>query len=152
MGSFYRSGHELVGVFKHGARPSRNNIELGKHGRNRSNVLSYPGVMGSGGRKKALAMHPTLKNTALIADLLLDASAPGDAILDGFGGSGTTMIAAEKMDRVAYLCELSPGYVDVAIQRFNALGATQAVLVGTGQTYAEVAAERLAQSSNEGEA
>lgn len=152
MGSFYRSGHELVGVFKHGSAPSRNNIELGKHGRNRSNVLSYPGVMGSGGRKKALKMHPTVKNTALIADLLLDASAPGDAILDGFGGSGTTMIAAEKMDRVAYLCELSPGYVDVAVQRFNALGGAQAVLAGTGQTYAEVAAERQAHSSSEGEA
>ena len=152
MGSFYRSGHELVGVFKHGAAPSRNNIELGKHGRNRSNVLSYPGVMGSGGRKKALKMHPTVKNVALIADLMLDASAPGDAILDSFGGSGTTLIAAEKMDRTAYLCELSPGYVDVTIQRFNALGGAQAVLASTGQTYAEVAAERQAQSSSQGDA
>lgn len=152
QGSFYRSGHELVGVFKHGSGPSRNNIELGKHGRNRSNVLSYPGVMGSGGRKKALKIHPPIKNLSLVADLLLDASAPGDAILDGFGGSGTTLIAAEKMDRVAYLCELSPGYVDVAVERFNAFGGAQAVLVATGQSFAEVAAERQAHLSSHGEA
>lgn len=142
LGSFYRSGHELVGVFRHGSGPSRNNIELGIHGRNRSNVLSYPGVMTSGGRKKALAMHPTVKNVAMLADLLLDASAPGDAILDCFGGSGSTLIAAEKTDRIAHLCEISPGFVDVAVDRFNALGVGEAQLVATGQTFAEVRAER----------
>lgn len=151
MGSFYRSAHELVGVFKYGNAPAINNIELGKHGRNRSNVLSYPGVMASGGRGKALAAHPTIKNIALIADLLLDASAPGDAILDSFGGSGTTLIAAEKMDRVAYLCELAPGYVDVTLERWRNLGLDEPVLAATGQTFTEVAAERLILSDGEGE-
>lgn len=142
MGSFYRSGHELVGVFKYGRGPARNNIQLGKHGRNRSNVLSYPGVMGSSGRKKALAMHPTVKNIALVADLMLDASAPGEAVLDSFGGSGTTLIAAEKTDRVAYLCELSPRYVDVTLERWRDLDLGEPVLAATGQTFSEVAAER----------
>jgi DNA modification methylase len=143
QGSFYRSGHELVGVFRHGSGKALNNIQLGAHGRNRSNVLSYPGVMGSGGRKKALAMHPSVKNVAMLADLLLDASAPGEGVLDSFGGSGSTLIAAEKTGRVAYLCELAPGYVDIAVERFNALGAEPARLAETGQTFAEVAAERL---------
>jgi DNA modification methylase len=142
MGSFYRSGHELVGVFKYGNAPTRNNIELGKHGRNRSNVLSYPGVMGSSGRKKALTMHPTVKNIALVADLMLDASAPGEAVLDSFGGSGTTLIAAEKTDRVAYLCELSPRYIDVTLERWRNLDLGEPVLAATGQTFSEVAAER----------
>ncbi len=144
QGSFYRSGHELVGVYKYGEAPSRNNIELGRHGRNRSNVLSYPGVMGSGGRKTALAMHPTVKNVAMLADLLLDASAPGDAVIDSFGGSGSTLIAAEKTGRRAYLCEISPIYVDVTVERFNALGLGEARLAATGQTFAEVHSERLA--------
>lgn len=143
MGSFYRSGHELIGVFKHGRAPSQNNIQLGRYGRNRSNVLSYPGVMGTASGKRALTLHPTVKNIAMIADLILDASAPGDNILDSFGGSGTTMIAAEKTDRTAYLCELSPAYVDVTVERFNALGGEQARLKSTGQTFEEVRAERL---------
>ncbi len=143
MGSFYRSGHELIGVFRHGTAPSQNNIQLGRYGRNRSNVLSYPGVMGTGSGKLALTLHPTVKNLALIADLILDASAPGDNILDSFGGSGTTMIAAEKTDRTAYLCELSPAYVDVTVERFNALGGEQALLRSTGQTFEEVRTERV---------
>lgn len=147
MGSFYRSGHELIGVFKHGRAPSQNNIQLGRYGRNRSNVLSYPGVMGTASGKRALTLHPTVKNIALVADLILDASAPGDNILDSFGGSGTTMIAAEKTDRTAYLCELSPAYVDVTVERFNALGGEQARLKGTGQTFEEVRAERLGPAS-----
>lgn len=142
MGSFYRSGHELIGVFKHGKGPSRNNIQLGAYGRNRSNVLSYPGVMGSRGRKKALAMHPTVKNVALIADLILDATAPGDNVLDSFGGSGTTLIAAEKTGRRAFVCELSPAYVDVILTRYEALGGPPVTLASTGQTFAEVRAER----------
>lgn len=143
LGSFYRSGHELIGVFKYGQAPSQNNIQLGRYGRNRSNVLSYPGVMGTASGKRALTLHPTVKNIAMIADLILDASSPGDNILDSFGGSGTTMIAAEKTDRTAYLCELSPAFVDVTVERFNALGGEQARLKSTGQTFEEVRAERL---------
>lgn len=131
-------------MFKHGKGPSQNNIQLGRYGRNRSNVLSYPGVMGTSSGKRALTLHPTVKNIALIADLMLDASAPGDNILDSFGGSGTTLIAAEKTDRTAFLCELSPAYVDVTVERFNALGGEQARLKSTGQTFEEVRAERLA--------
>lgn len=97
MGSFYRSAHELIGVFKHGSGKHINNVELGRHGRNRTNVLHYPGVNTfTKGRMKALELHPTLKPVALIADLILDASALGELILDPFGGSGTTLIAAEK--------------------------------------------------------
>lgn len=145
QGSFYRSGHELVGVFRHGDAAPRNNIMLGAHGRNRSNVLNYPGVRGKGGGgAKALALHPTVKNTAMIADLMLDASALGDAVLDSFGGSGTTLIAAEKVERTAFLCELSPGFVDVTLRRYEAFGVGPARLASTGQTFAEVAAERLA--------
>lgn len=143
MGSFYRSGHELVAVFKHGKAPHRNNIQLGKFGRNRSNVLSYPGITGTAGGKRALKLHPTIKNCAMIADLILDASAPGDNILDCFGGSGTTMIAAEKTDRNAFLCELSPQFVDVTVERFNALGGEEARLAATGQAFDEVRDERL---------
>ncbi|MBA3527376.1 MAG: ParB N-terminal domain-containing protein [Sphingomonas sp.] len=143
QGSFYRSGHELIGVFKYGEGPSQNNIQLGRYGRNRSNVLSYPGVMGTASGKRALTLHPTCKNIAMIADLMLDASSPGDNILDSFGGSGTTMIAAEKTDRTAYLCELSPAFVDVTVERFNALGGEQARLKSTGLTFEEVRAERL---------
>ena len=149
QGSHYRSGHELVGVFRHGDAPARNNIMLGKHGRNRSNVLMYPGVRGKGGGgAKALAMHPTVKNVAMIADLLLDASAPGEAVLDNFGGSGTTLIAAEKTDRTAYVCELAPGFVDVSVRRYDALRSEPARLVATGQTFAEVVAERTSEQGN----
>jgi hypothetical protein len=146
QGSFYRSGHELCAVFRHGEAAGRNNIMLGAHGRNRSNVLQYPGVRGKGGGgAKALAMHPTVKNIAMVADLLLDASAPGEAVLDSFGGSGSTLVAAEKVERTAYLCELSPGFVDVTLERFAALGGPKPVLVETGQTLAEVRRQRLAE-------
>jgi DNA modification methylase len=142
MGSFYRSAHELVAVFKHGEAPHQNNIALGRWGRNRSNVLHYPGVMGTAGGRRALKLHPTVKNVALVADLMLDASSPGDNILDSFGGSGTTLIAAEMVERTGFLCELSPNYVDVAVERYNRLGGEQARLAATGQTFAEVRAER----------
>lgn len=150
MGSFYRSGHELVAVFKHGQAPHQNHIQLGKFGRNRSNVLQYPGVMGTAGARRALKMHPTVKNLAMIADLLLDASSPGNNILDSFGGSGTTMIAAEKTERTAYLCELSPRYVDVAVERYNMLGGEPARIASTGQTFEEARAERYPLTPGEG--
>jgi DNA modification methylase len=151
QGSFYRSGHELVAIFKHGKGAYRNNIQLGRFGRNRSNVLQYPGITATAGGKRALKLHPTVKNVAMIADLMLDASAPGDNILDCFGGSGTTLIAAEKTDRTAFLCELSPAYVDVIVERFDTLGSEPARLASTGQTLAEVRAERLP-TSGDGEA
>lgn len=143
MGSLYRSAHELIGLFKHGSAAHTNNIELGRHGRNRTNVLHYPGVNTfSKGRSKALESHPTVKPTALMADLILDSSGPDEIVLDPFGGSGTTLIAAEKVDRVARLVEINPAYVDVTIRRFEALTGESATLVSTGQTFAELEQKR----------
>jgi ParB-like chromosome segregation protein Spo0J len=102
QGSFYRSQHELIGIFRVGEEPHRNNVELGRFGRNRSNVWTYAGVNTFGkGRMEALAAHPTVKPVALVADALLDCSARGDVVLDQFVGSGTTILAAEKVARIA---------------------------------------------------
>jgi DNA modification methylase len=126
MGSLYRSQHELVAVFKQGEAPHCNNVALGKNGRNRTNIWSFSGMAGLGkGRKKALAMHPTVKPVALVGEPLLDVTAPGDIVLDPFGGSGTTLIAAERTGRRACLVELDPHYVDCIIVRWQRL---------TGQT------------------
>lgn len=143
MGSFYRSAYELVGVFKHGSAPHVNTVELGRHGRNRTNVLSYPGVNTfSRGRNKALQLHPTLKPVALMADLILDSSAEGDVILDPFGGSGTTLIAAERTARTACLVEIDPGYVDVIVKRFEEATGEIGLHAETGEPFAELARRR----------
>lgn len=149
MGSLYRSQHELIGLFKHGTAAHLNNIQLGRHGRNRSNVLFYPGMNGFGkGRSKALQTHPTCKPVSLLADIMLDASAPGDLILDPFGGSGSTLIAGEKVDRDACLVELHPPFADAIVRRFEALTHEEAVHLETGQTFAELAAERISDGAS----
>lgn len=131
MGALYRSRHELIAVFKKGEAPHRNNIELGKNGRDRTNVWSFPGMAGfSAGRKKALELHPTVKPVALIAEALLDVTAPGDIVIDAFGGSGSTLIAAEKLGRRARLVELDPRYVDRTIARWQKLTGHTAELLG----------------------
>jgi DNA modification methylase len=143
QGSLYRSQHELIGVFRVGEASHRNNIQLGRFGRNRSNVWTYAGVNTFGrGRMEALSAHPTVKPIALVADALLDCTAPGDVVLDQFVGSGTTILAAEKTGRIAYGIEYEPGYVDVAIQRWQALTKRDAVLQGDGRTFDEVTAAR----------
>ncbi len=120
MGSFYRSQHELVYIFKHGSGIFTNNVELGQHGRYRTNVWNYPGVNSFGkGRDEALAMHPTVKPAAMIADAILDATNRGDIVLDGFLGSGTTLIAAAQTGRVCYGVEIDSRYVDVAVHRWE---------------------------------
>lgn len=130
MGALYRSQHELVVVFKKGDESHRNNIELGKNGRNRTNIWSLPGMVGfSASRKKALELHPTVKPVALIAEALLDVTAPGDLVLDAFGGSGSTLIAAEKTDRRARLVEFDPRYVDRIIDRWEKLTGRTAELL-----------------------
>src|SRR5262249_11799434 len=118
MGSLYRSQHELVFVFQHGGGRTINNVQLGAYGRNRTNVWEYAGqnVLTSE-RLEALAMHPTVKPVRLVADAILDCSKRGGLILDGFAGSGTTIIAAERTGRVACALELDPHYADVAILR-----------------------------------
>src|SRR5260370_20516703 len=122
MGSVYRSKHELVFVFKTGAGPHRNNVQLGRFGRNRSNVWHYPGV-NSFSRKteegNLLELHPTVKPVALVADAILDCTARGDIVLDGFLGSGTTVIAAERTGRRRFGTELDPAYVDTIIRRWQ---------------------------------
>jgi DNA modification methylase len=111
MGSLYRSGHEFVFVFKHGRSAHRNNVQLGGFGRNRSNVWRYPGANSfarGGAEGNLLALHPTVKPVALVADAILDCSARGDIVLDAFLGSGTTVIAAEHTGRRCYGLELDP--------------------------------------------
>ncbi len=124
MGSLYRSQHELVLVFKQRGGAHRNNVQLGQFGRNRSNVWNYPGANSfarSGAEGNLLALHPTVKPVAMVADAILDCTARGDIVLDAFLGSGTTVIAAERTGRRCYGIGLDPGYVDTAIRRWQAL-------------------------------
>jgi hypothetical protein len=138
MGSLYRSQHELVFVFKHGKGRHINNVNLGRHGRNRTNVWTYVSQNAlSGTPKGKLALHPTIKPVAMIADAIRDCSKPGDIILDPFGGAGTTMIAAEKTGRRARLLEFNPIYVDVAIQRWQRLTGQTAYHAETGRPYGD---------------
>lgn len=143
MGTFYRSQHELVFVFKKGDAPHINNFELGQHGRYRTNVWNYPGVNTFKGKGyELLAMHPTVKPVSLIADAIRDCSHRKGIVLDPFAGSGTILIAAERTGRHARAIELDPQYVDVAINRWQRVTGKQAVLVSTGQTWEQVRHER----------
>ena len=120
MGTFYRSRHELIFVFKHGTAPHCNTFELGQHGRYRTNVWQYRGVNSRGpGRMADLAQHSTVKPVHLIADALRDVSGRGEIVLDGFGGSGSTLIAAAKTGRRARLCEIDPIYCDRILARWE---------------------------------
>lgn len=143
MGSFYRSKYELVFVFRNGGGPHRNNVQLGRFGRNRNNVWLYPGANVPGkGREKPLDFHPTPKPIALVADALLDSTARGDWVLDPFLGSGTTLLAAERTGRKAYGIELDPIYVDTVVQRWqNATG--RVAYHQSGKSFAEMAVERV---------
>jgi DNA modification methylase len=128
MGSLYRSQHELVFVFKKGTAPHVNNVELGRFGRNRTNVWNYPGVNTFGrDRGSELAMHPTVKPLALVADAILDCSKRGAIILDAFAGSGTTLIVSEKAGRRGYGIEIDPYYIDTIIRRFDEVYGLKAV-------------------------
>lgn len=143
MGSLYRSQHELIAVFKKGSAPHINNVELGRHGRNRTNVWPYAGLSSFGhGREEALAMHPTVKPVALVEDAILDCSTRGAIILDGFIGSGTTIIAAERAGRRCFGLELEPRYVDIALRRFRDQTSIEPVHTENGLTFREVVASR----------
>lgn len=138
MGSLYRSKHELVFVFKNGTHPHVNNIELGVHGRYRTNVWDYPGVNTlRSGRQDELAMHPTVKPVAMVMDAILDCSRRNDIVLDSFGGSGSTLIAAERTGRKARLIEMDPAYVDVTIRRWQQETGQTARHVVSGLTFSE---------------
>jgi len=140
QGSFYRSQHEFVCVFKKGDAPHTNNFGLGQHGRSRSNVWTYAGVNTfKAGRMDELTMHPTVKPIALVQDAILDCSGRGDIVLDSFLGSGSTLMAAEKIGRRVYGIELDPLYVDVTIRRWQAYTRRDAILEATGETFNEIA-------------
>ncbi|WP_109354752.1 DNA methyltransferase [Sphingorhabdus sp. EL138] len=146
MGSLYRSQHELVFVYKKGTAPHINNVELGKHGRNRTNVWQYQGINSFGdSRDEDLATHPTVKPIAMAEDAILDCSKRGGIILDAFAGSGTTLVAAHRASRVGYGLEVDPAYCDVIVRRMQEETGEAAVLHGTGETFnarAEVADEK----------
>ncbi len=139
MGSLYRSKHELVLVFKNGTGAHVNNVELGRHGRYRTNVWDYAGINAlAAERMDQLALHPTVKPVALVADAIKDCSKRDGIVLDCFAGSGTTLIAAERTGRRAYAMELDPQYVDAAVQRYEHLFGEPAVHSGTGMTFAKL--------------
>lgn len=149
MGTFLRSAHEFCGMFCKGDKPRLNNVELGKHGRDRTNVWVYPGANQRGtSSAQALKNHPTPKNLDMCADALLDITNRGEIVLDPFLGSGTTLIAAERTRRICYGIELDPAYVDVCVRRWQERTGKQAVLASTGQTFDEVADERGATSDS----
>jgi DNA modification methylase len=138
MGSLYRSQHEFIFVLKCGAAEHINNVELGRHGRNRTNVWEYRGINSFGrDRDELLKSHPTVKPVALVADAIKDCSKRGDLVLDPFGGSGTTLIAAEKTKRRAALIELDPHYVDTIVRRWQAFTGKEAICATTGATFAK---------------
>ncbi|WP_379548300.1 site-specific DNA-methyltransferase [Qipengyuania sp. DSG2-2] len=144
MGAFYRSKHELVFVFKQGTAPHTNTFGLGDTGRYRTNVWDYAGISSIGtNRSEELAMHPTVKPVALIADAIMDCSRRGEIVLDGFGSSGSTLIAAEKTGRSSRLIEYDPIYCDTIIRRWEAYTGKKASLGGTGALFEDVADERL---------
>jgi DNA modification methylase len=144
QGSFYRSQHELVCVFRAGKEQHRNNVELGKHGRSRSNVWHYAGVNSfRPNRMQDLRSHPTVKPTGLVADILKDCTGRRDIVLDTFAGSGTTLLAAERVGRVARCIEIEPKYVDVAIRRWEAYTGKDAVHIPSRKTFFEIRRDRL---------
>jgi DNA modification methylase len=143
MGSLYRSRHELVFVWKSGTAPHINNIELGRYGRYRTNVWEYAGANSFGSNRDAeLAMHPTVKPVALIADAIRDCSKRGGIVLDPFAGSGSTIIAAERTGRRAAAIEIDERYVDTAIRRFQDLTGKPALHAETGLSFAETRRQR----------
>jgi DNA modification methylase len=145
QGSLYRSQHELIFVFKNGEAPHQNNVELGKHGRNRSNVWTYAGVNTfRTNRMDDLSIHPTVKPIALVVDAMRDCSRRGDIVLDPFMGSGTTILAAERIGRRAFGLEIDPLYTDLAIRRWQALTGRDAVLENSNRTFGEVENARRA--------
>ncbi len=143
QGSFYRSKHELIPVFKKGSSPHINNFGLGGKGRYRSNVLDYPGVNSlHPSRRGDLELHPTVKPIALVADLIRDCSRRNGVILDPFGGSGTTILAAERTGRIARVIEIDPLYVDVSIRRWEQLTGVPVRHAETGLTFEEMQVAR----------
>ena len=153
QGTFYRSQHELIFAWKVGDAAHANNFELGQFGRRRSNVWTYAGANTfRAGRMADLTAHPTVKPVAMVADAMRDCSARGDVILDPFMGSGTTILAAERIGRRAYGLELDPRYVDTAVRRWQTFTRRDAVLERTGEAFdeLEMAAQMRAEAQGQG--
>jgi DNA modification methylase len=146
MGSLYRSKHELIFIFKNGVNPHRNNIELGSHGRYRTNVWDYPGV--NSFDKDKLKFHPTVKPMEMVKDAILDVTNRNEIVLDAFLGSGTTLIAAEDSGRICYGIEMEPLYIDTTIRRWQEMTGISAINLSTGNTYKELS-EKLKGGKNE---
>jgi DNA modification methylase len=148
MGSLYRSQHELLPLYKKGHAPHVNNVELGRRGRWRSNVWTYPGASSLGSdARRGLQDHPTVKPTAMLEDALLDLTNRGDIVIDPFLGSGSTLIAADKTGRVCRGVELDPLYIDVIARRYDAATGNPAILVETGETFDALAARRATETA-----
>ena len=143
MGSLYRSRHELVFVFRNGKEAHLNNVQLGRFGRNRTNVWNYAGANSfpRKGQRNALDLHPTVKPIALVSDAILDSTKRNDVVLDPYCGSGTTLLAAERTGRRGYGIEIDPLYVDTAIVRWERMTGKQARHT-SGETFANIEAER----------
>jgi DNA modification methylase len=141
LGGLYRSGHELVAVFKAGPEPHQNNVELGKFGRNRTNVWNYdpPSV-----KDELLGAHPTVKPVAMIADILRDCTKRGDVVIDTFLGSGSTLMAAHETGRVCVGGELDPHYLDVTIRRWQAISGRDAIHLASGHRFDDMTQRLLA--------
>jgi DNA modification methylase len=144
MGGFYRSQHELVFVFKSGNRAHRNNVKLGQFGRNRTNVWRYPGAIGlrTSNEGNLLAMHPTPKPVAMVADAIMDCSARGDLVLDNFLGSGTTVIAAERTGRRCYGLEIDARFVDTIVRRWQTYTGEAARHLPSNRSFEQIESER----------
>ena len=145
MGSFYRSQHEFVCVFRNGRGAHRNNVMLGQYGRNRTNVWTYPSINSfgrAGDEGNLLALHPTVKPVALIADAIIDCTSRNDVVLDGFLGSGTTVLAAERTGRRCYGLEIDPLYVDTIVRRWQAFSRGDARHAFTGKSFREMETEK----------
>jgi DNA modification methylase len=148
MGSLYRSQHELLPLFTKGSRPHVNNVELGKRGRWRSNVWTYPGASSLGSdARRGLKDHPTVKPTAMLEDALIDLTNRGDLVIDPFLGSGSTLIAAEATGRLCHGVELDPLYVDVIVRRYEAATGDAATLIETGETFEVLGARRASEAA-----
>jgi DNA modification methylase len=143
MGSLYRSQHELLPLFKKGNALNVNNVELGRKGRWRSNVWTYPGASSFGSdARRGLEDHPTVKPTAMLADAFLDLTHRGDIVLDPFLGSGSTLMAAERTGRCCCGVELDPLYIDVTLRRYQSETGRSAVLEATGEKFVELSERR----------
>jgi DNA modification methylase len=144
MGSLYRSRHKLVFVFRNGKQGHRNNVQLRRFNRNRTNVWNYAGANSfpRKGRRNGLELHPTVKPIAMVSDAILDSTKRDDIVLDPFCGSGTTILAAERIGRRGYGLEIDPLYVDTAIERWQNIAGKQA-RHASGETFAEIKAKRM---------